>query len=316
MVPRFTALASVALLGCARSDPDPNGLRKEPPFPEKTEAQRVARLTGLHGPESVRYDPELDVYYVSNMAGFGSTRDGNGYIIRTPADDFSKSAILVEGGKNGAVLDAPKGLAVHGDTVWAADIDKLRGFDRRTGAPIATIDLAPQGAVLLNDVVIGGDGRIYITDTGIIMTDKGVFHPGGDKIFAIGPGGVTVVAQGNDLGRPNGITWDAKNRRLLVASFDPFHSQVYAISLPDAKRSVLADGKGKFDGLEILPDGRAIVASWQDSAVLVLDGKKLTRLTTEVWQPADIGVDTRRNRIAIPSTIMDRVELWQLPRSN
>ena len=316
MLSRITFAAAIGFVACARSDPDPNGLRKEPPFPEKSEAQRVARLTGLHGPESVRYDPELDVYYISNMTGYGSAKDGNGYLIRTPADDFSKSVILAEGGRNGAVLDAPKGIAVHGDTVWVADIDKLRGFHRKTGAPLATIDLAPEGAVLLNDIVIGGDGRIYITDTGILMTDKGVFHPGGDKIFSIGPDGVTVVAKGNELGRPNGITWDAKNGRLLVASFDPFHSQVYAIKPPDSKRTILADGKGKFDGLEILPDGRAIVASWQDSAVLAVGNGKLAKITTEVWQPADIGVDTRRNRIAIPSTIMDRVELWQLPRNN
>jgi sugar lactone lactonase YvrE len=314
---RLGRLAIIAgCLACARESKDPNEFRKAPPPPEKTEAQRVAKLTGLHGPESARYDPELDVYYVSNMAGYGSAKDNNGYIIRTPADDFSKASILVEGGKNGAMLDAPKGLAVHGDTLWAADIDKLRGFDRRTGATLATIDLAPQGAVLLNDVVVGEDGKIYITDTGIIMSDKGVLHPGGDKIFAIGPGGVSIIAQGNQLGRPNGITWDKKNHRLLVASFDPFDSQVYAIKPGSNDRVVLARGKGKFDGLEFLPDGRWIVASWNDSSVLALDGKNFRRLTSEVWMPADIGVDTRRNRIAIPSTIMDRLELWQLPRGN
>src|SRR6478672_9129851 len=132
MTPGRISVAIVAgLLGCARESKDPNGLRKELPLPEKTEAQRVAKLTGLHGPESVRYDPQLDVYYVSNMAGYGSAKDGNGYIIRTPADNFSKASIFVEGGKKGAVLDAPKGIALHGDTLWVADIDVLRGFNRK-----------------------------------------------------------------------------------------------------------------------------------------------------------------------------------------
>ncbi|HUQ19827.1 MAG TPA: SMP-30/gluconolactonase/LRE family protein [Gemmatimonadaceae bacterium] len=310
-------VAIIAVLAaCARESRDPNGIRKEPPPPEKTEAQRVAQLNGLHMPESVRYDPELDVYYISNMTGYGSAKDGNGYIIRTPADNFSKASILVEGGKNGAVLDAPKGIALHGDTLWVTDIDVLRGFDRKTGATLATIDLKGAGAVLLNDVVVGGDGKIYITDTGIIMSDKGVLHPGGDKIFAIGPNGPSVLAHGDELGRPNGITWDSKNQQLLVASFDPFHSQIYSIKPGNPSRPVIAQGDGKFDGLEILPDGRTIVASWNDSAVLAVDGKKFKRLTSEVWAPADIGVDTRRNRIAIPSGIMNRVELWQLPRSN
>jgi len=35
-----------------------------------------------------------------------------------------------------------------------------------------------------------------------------------------------------------------------------------------------------------------------------------------VSQPTDIGIDTRRSRIAIPSSNMDRVELWQLQSSH
>ena len=307
--------AGLIVTACTRSSNDPNVVRKSAaPERDPRVAHRIAELRGLHGPESVRYDPELDVYYISNMTGYGSSKDGNGFIVRVAADDFAKSSVLAEGGKNGVVLDAPKGLAIHGDTLWAADIDVLRGFDRRTGAPVATINLSGQGAVLLNDVTIGGDGKIYVTDTGILMTDKGVLHPGGDKIFAIGPEGVSIVAQGNALGRPNGITWDARNRRLLVASFDPFHSEVYAITPGDARRTVLARGNGKFDGVELLGDGRLIVASWNDSSVHAIRGSDNFRIALDVWQPADIGVDTRRNRIAIPSSVMDRVELWEMPR--
>src|SRR5919201_3864554 len=104
-------------------------------------------------------------------------------------------------------------MAIHGDTLWVADIDVLRGFDRRTGAPIASIDLAPQHAVLLNDVAVGGDGRIYISDTGILMTDKGVLHPGGDNIFVIGPNrGSSTVPRSPTW--PNGVTWEGKVPRL------------------------------------------------------------------------------------------------------
>jgi hypothetical protein len=63
-------------------------------------------------------------------------------------------------------------MAIAGDTLCVADIDKLRGFDRMTGAPIATIDFAPQGATLLNDVAVG-PGDLRVTDTGIRMDDKG-----------------------------------------------------------------------------------------------------------------------------------------------
>jgi hypothetical protein len=29
--------------------------------------------------------------------------------------------------------------------------------------------------------------------------------------------------------------------------------------------------------------------------------------------PADIGIDTRRNRVAVPYIDLDRVDIWQLP---
>jgi len=315
MNPRILVAAIFVLASCGGNSNERDETKKvtEPPIGKGDGAHRIAQLVGLHGPESVRYDPELDVFYVSNMTGYGSDKDGNGYIVRVPANDFSKATILVDGGTGKVVLDSPKGLALHGDTLWAADIDVLRAFDRRTGAPLANIDLSSQGAVMLNDVAIDGDGRIYVTDTGILMTDKGVLHPGGDKIFAIGPGGaVSVIAQGNQLDRPNGITWDAKNNRLVVVSFDPFHSTVYALAANNAKSSVLANGKGKFDGIELLDDGRMLVSSWADSSVHAFKGDDDRRVAIGVLTPADIGVDTKRHRIAVPSSMMNRVELWEL----
>ena len=104
--------------------------------------------------------------------------------------------------------------------------------------------------------------------------------------------------------------------RLLVASFDPFHSEVYAITPGNPRLTVLADGLGKFDGVEILANGRTLVACWTDSAVLAIDGDKLTRIADQIPQPADIGIDTRRNRLAVPSSALDRVELWELSASN
>jgi hypothetical protein len=38
-------------------------------------------------------------------------------------------------------------------------------------------------------------------------------------------------------------------------------------------------------------------------------------MITGLWQPADLGVDTRRNRVAIPVVLQGRVEIWDLPRA-
>src|SRR5690348_15134892 len=45
-----------------------------------SQAKFVQNIIGFNGPESVRYDADQDVYFVSNMMGYGSLKDGLGYI--------------------------------------------------------------------------------------------------------------------------------------------------------------------------------------------------------------------------------------------
>ena len=278
----------------------------------ETSAHKLGVVQGFYGPESVRYSPDQDQFFVSVMNGFGSNKDNNGYIVTLDAAQLGSGKLLVVGGKNGVRLDAPKGLAIHGDTLWTTDIDVLRAFNRFSGKPLGEIDLKPHGAVLLNDIAVGPDGTIYVTDTGILMSQVGVIYVGGDKVFSIGANrSVSVVARGNVLGRPNGVTWDAKSKRWIVVSFDPFHSEVYALNPGDSTRTVLANGKGKFDGIEALNDGRFLVACWNDSSLHVFSKGTDKQIVRNIPTPADIGVDTKRGRVAIPIG-GNRVEFWDL----
>jgi len=276
---------------------------------------RVGTILDFHEPESVKYDPDQDVYFVTNMNGTGSAKDNNGYISRVNAADISQIQTFVQGGVHGVTLNAPKGTALHGDTLWVCDIDVLRAFDRHGGAPLASIDLSSQGAVLLNDIAVGPDGTLRVTDTGIHMTDIGVLYVGGDKVFVIGPNrSVRVEASGAQLDRPNGITWDARGNRWLYVSFDPFHSRLFAFHAGDTTRAVLDSGKGKWDGVEALDDGRILISSWSDSTVHLLADGHDERLVRDVPAPADIGVDTKRGLVLVPLGVMSRVELWTIPK--
>jgi len=278
---------------------------------------RVGAIIDFHEPESVRYDPDQDVYFVSNINGFGSVKDNNGYISRVNASNISDIQTLVQGGAHGVTLHAPKGMAIHGDTLWVCDIDALRGFDRHSGASLATIDFTPFGAVLLNDIAVGPDGHLHVTDTGIQMTEKGVLFSGGDKMFVVGPGhAVRVQASGAQLAKPNGITWDAKGKRWLYVSFDPFRSRLYAFHDDDTTRAVLDSGNGRWDGVEALADGRILLSSWTDSAVHLVSAGHDERLVRNVPNPADIGVDTKRGLILVPLVVLSRVELWTLPKTD
>src|SRR5438876_9853235 len=132
-------------------------------------AARVLTVPGFKTPESVKYDPDLDLYFVTNINGNPSAKDNNGFISRIRPDGPVDSLACVSGGRRGVTLTGPKGTAVVGDTLWVADIDAVRGFNKRTGAPVATVDLAKLGAKFLNDLAVGPDGALYVTDTWILF---------------------------------------------------------------------------------------------------------------------------------------------------
>lgn len=313
MAPALTGLAGVVagtMFATACTD-QPEAAASTP----SARSTRIGAIIDFHEPESVKYDPDQDVYFVTNINGFGSVKDNNGYISRVNASNINDVQTLVQGGTHGVTLHAPKGTAIHGDTLWVCDIDALRGFDRHGGAPLATIDFAPYGAVLLNDVAVAPDGSLHVTDTGIQMTDKGVIYSGGDKMFVVGPNHtVKVTASGAQLDKPNGITWDAKGQRWLYVSFDPFHSKLFAFHDGDTTRTVLDSGHGKWDGVEALPDGRILVSSWSDSTVHLVANGHDERIVRNVPAPADIGVDTKRGLVLVPLGVMSRVELWTIPK--
>jgi sugar lactone lactonase YvrE len=278
-----------------------------------TGVTKVLMVQGFKTPESVKYDSDLDLYFVTNINGNPSAKDNNGFISRVHPDGTVDSLAFVSGGRGGVTLNGPKGTAIVGDTLWVADIDAVRGFNKRTGAPVATVDLAKLGAKFLNDLAVGPDGALYVTDTGILFDAGGtVSHPGPDRIFRVGvKRDVSVATQGDTLDRPNGITWDAANASFVVVSFGG--PAVFSWKLGDKAPTVIARGPGAWDGVEVLADGRIIASSWADSTVDVVASGKVARLISGVPSPADIGLDTKRNRVLIPIFQQDRVEVWQLP---
>jgi sugar lactone lactonase YvrE len=269
-----------------------------------------ARLEGFENPESAKYDGELDVWYVSNVNGSPVAKDGNGYISRLKGDGTMDSLKFIAGGANGVKLDAPKGMALQGDTLWVADIQSLRGFDRRSGRQIASI--AVKGAKFLNDVAVGPDG-LYITDTGVEGSAKGIEHTGPDRIYRVGPDRkVSVAIQSDSLAGPNGITWDGARREFIVV---PFAGNVVRGWAPGGKTTTpLGSTKGQLDGVEVLDSDRVLVTSWADSSLFVLDkAGAVTPVAGGLPSPADIGVDTKRHRVAIPLLMENRVEFRALP---
>jgi len=308
---RHALLLTAILLGaCGKKEAPPPAKMAADTTPAPAGPSRISSIEGFKTPESVLWDAEQGVWFVSNIDGNPSMKDNNGFISRLKADGSIDSLRFVAAGRGGVTLNGPKGMALVGDTLWVADIDAVRGFNRKTGALVANVDAGHQ-AKFLNDVAASPDGTVYITDTGILFDAKGAAtHPGPDRIFALKGRKLTVAAEGDWLERPNGITWDQANQRFLLAPFGGSHIDGWKPGV--AKVDTVGTGPGGQDGIEILPDGRVLITSWADSTLFTLSAGGSKKLVTGVPSPADIGVDPVRGWVAIPIFTGDRVEFWSI----
>jgi sugar lactone lactonase YvrE len=293
------AVAIVAACSTSKSDDaTPDTLAEAT---QSDSARLIASPGGFTQPEAVRYDPDQDVYFVSNW-GTGDTdaKDNNGFISRMTPDGTVEQLRFIAGGANGATLHSPRGMTIVGDTLWVVDADAVRGFNRRTGAPLATVSFSAFKLGFLNDIAAGSDA-LYVTDTGT------------NHIYRIAGGQVTVALQDSALGGPNGITWDAAGRRFIVV---PYGGQSVIKAWVAGSRTLSDIGRStgtKFDGVEILSGNRVLVASQGDSSLHLFSEGTGRPIIRTGGAPADIAVDTKRNRVAIPFVDRSLVEIWQLP---
>jgi sugar lactone lactonase YvrE len=292
-------LAVVLLIGCStRESADSPATQSDSP----AVARLVTTTSGFSAPEAVRYDPGQDIYFVSNWnSGDNSALDNNGFISRLRPDGAIDSLRFIRGGAGGATLHAPRGMTIIGDTLWVTDVDAVRGFDRRTGAQLATITMAGFRPGFLNDIAVGPDGALYVTDTGT------------DRIFRVANGVAAVAISDTTLGRPNGITWDRANARFIVVPYGG-DSVIRSWRPPSSTLETIGRSAGaQFDGVEVLADGRILVASQGDTSLHIFAGDAGRPVIRTSPDPADIAVDTRRNRVAVPFVRLNRVEIWEIP---
>jgi len=269
---------------------------------------KVGEVGGLATPESALFDAARSVWYITNINGVPNDADNNGFITRVSADLATVDTMFIAGGRDGALLDAPKGMALRGDTLWVADISNLRAFDVTTGAMVASV--AVSGATFLNDIVLGAQGTMYISDTGIRFGADGMTHPGPDRVFQLNDRTVNEVLRFEGAPGPNGLLFDESRGRLLVAHFAS--GAIVEWTPGAATVDTIATGPGSHDGVVRLADRRILVSSWADSTVHVLENGSLTPLLGGLPSPADLGLDERTGTVAVPLFELGRVEFWRV----
>ena len=289
-------------------------------------------VNGFSTPESVVHDTQADVYLVSNINGDPrGFNDNHGFISRVSPDGTIVALKWIQGGVNGAVLHAPKGIALRGDVLYVADCDTLRTFDRTTGAPLANIVMPNpflyfDGSMFLNDVAVSSNGTVFLSDSYYGALFK-VDRRGHASVLATFATGSSTEYNGL-IGDPNGLLADdeggvqwvtyAANRIMHMDSKGNI-STVGTIPCPDLSsvglppNTLFLDGFARGD-----EDNIFLVSSWTTGAVYrVKQTGEILGIKAKFdgildnpanpAGPADISTDNRRHRLLI--TVFSRNQL-------
>ena len=212
-------------------------------------------------PESVVQDPATGSIYVTNIAGAIMQKDGNGFIARLRPDGTIIDREWVKG------LNAPTGMALHDRTLFVADVDELIEINVASGE-IAKRHEA-KGAIFLNDVAVGEDGTVYVSDTPM------------NTIWRLKDGTLEPWLANDALNGPNGLL--PQGDKLIVASFGKLPGEgqkqelggLLVVDLEDQSVSKLGSGEpiGNLDGLQLLQPGVYLATDWAAGVLYRVDAK-------------------------------------------
>jgi len=248
---------------------------------------------GFQTPESAEYYEQEDLYLVTNINGNPLEKDGNGFVSKVKPDGTVLNLKWIDGSKEGVELDAPKGAEIVGNYLYITDLQNIRVFELPSGKPHKTIHI--KDSTFLNGITMAGENSVYVTDSGL----KEGFAPSGtDAIYKISRNGkVKSILKDPEMGRPNGII-TTKNE-IYVVTFGS--GELFKIDEKHMKHSMTHPSKAGLDGFILLNDGSFLISSWGESAIYSRDKNGTYQiLFSNLDAPADMGLDTKRNRLLIP----------------
>ena len=238
--------------------------------------------------------------FVSMIAGQPGDRDGNGRIMKLAPDGTVVSASWVTG------LNAPKGLRSHNGTLWTADIDEVVGIDIANSRIASRVKI--EGAQFLNDVAVGEDGTVYVSD---MLASK---------IYAVKDGKATVFAEGDAMEYPNGLL--VEGDRLIVGGWGKpeadFSTKVpghlFALDLKTKQKTLITPKPfGNIDGVESDGRGGYIVTDFPKGQLLqVTKAGEGTRLRQFMAGAADLAFVPVGNIAIVPHMMENKIAAYDI----
>ena len=287
--PLIISLA-IILMSCNFSkSTDADSETQSDPSYSLTEVWRTDTI--LRTCESVLYDKNRQVLFVSCINGTPADKDGKGFISMIDLDGKVKSLEWV------TELDAPKGMGIDGNLLFVTDIDQLVIIDIEKAEIKERIQV--EGASFLNDVAVSADGKVYFSDsdTGFLW----IYSNGELKSW---------ITEG--LSRPNGLF--VEETRVLLTSSGSQDLKIIDRSTGISETVTTEIGHG--DGIEFIgKEGHYITSSWAGEIFLIFpDYSKVSLLKTSDQEinSADIAFNREKQLVYVPTFFDNRVVAYKL----
>ena len=264
-------------------------------------------ITGFQAPESVIKSGNK--IFISNIGGAQPNPlalDSNGYISELSSDEK-----VIQQQFNKAVLNGPKGLAVIGNTLYTADINRVVGFNIASGEKVFELNFPD--AKMLNDLCMIDDTHLAVSESII------------NKIYSIDLNDKTYKLLGSIAGA-NGVTYDSKTKQLFACGMGEQMNgtgKLYAKSLSnnDTLFTELTNSPvGVFDGLEMLDNDHLLVTDWHgaDSTkgrIVLYDLKNnSTKSYTIDAGPADFYYDKASHSFYLPQMLKNSLLIEEVSK--
>jgi hypothetical protein len=271
-------------------------------------------------PESVIYEPNENVLFVSSIDGAPDGKDKQGFISKV--SPLNGSIIELNWVTS---LDAPKGMAVVNNTnnslLYVSDITDLVEVDVNSGKIINRYN-AP-GSGFLNDVASDNQGHVYVSDTVTNTIYRLDTKNLGNKSNNNNNASLQVWLQTPELNGPNGLYVDDTNNRLIVVSFGAFSNPGGSIRVVDLQNRTMSslgeEGTavpiGGLDGVEADSTGRYYYVTDNPAGKLYVvnsNGTGYETLDLQEQRTADLGTILDQNMIIIPMMQQNKLEAFRI----
>ncbi len=237
-------------------------------------------------PESVLPDLKDNKLYVSLIDGEPWGADGKGGIGRMTTMGTNYDSLWFTG------LNAPKGLGIYRNKLYAADISDVVVVDVPSAKLVKKITI--EGASGLNDITVSEGGIVYVSDSKSgriwkITDDKPVLY-------------LENITGANGLKAVKDDLYFAKGSAFMKA---------------DSKKNIvqIADVGQGIDGIEPIGNGDFLVTSWGGYIFYVYaNGQSELLLDTHEQKKntADIGYDPVKKIVYVPTFFDRRIVAYQL----